>query len=433
MSAQTVSAYLADIGRLAAFCDARRIARFSEVDAALVRTFAATDHARGLSARSIQRRLSALRTFYEFLVREGSSARNPALDVRAPKQKKRLPTTLDADQMGRLLAFRADDTLSSRDKAVMELFYSSGLRLTELVGLDLESLDLKDRLVRVMGKGAKSRVLPIGRYAVAALAHWLAERATLLGGAARSARRAKSSPVTDAGAVFVGRGGRRLSARAVQLRVDLWARRQGLGVARTPAHVSPLLRDAPARIQRQSARGSGAARARRHRHHPGVHPSRFPAPGEGLRCLASASPAPPRRAPQRLKRRSRAPSDGRLMHHDPERIYGTTILAVRRDGRVAVGGDGQVTLGQSVMKGNARKVRRLYGGKVLAGFAGGTADAFTLFERFEAKLEKFGNLTRAAIELAKDWRSDRSLRRLEALLCVADAEQHLCRSRATAM
>jgi ATP-dependent HslUV protease subunit HslV len=108
--------------------------------------------------------------------------------------------------------------------------------------------------------------------------------------------------------------------------------------------------------------------------------------------------------------------------HDPERIYGTTILAVRRNGRVAVGGDGQVTLGQSVMKGNARKVRRLYGGKVLAGFAGGTADAFTLFERFEAKLEKFGNLTRAAIELAKDWRTDRSLRRLEALLCVADAE-----------
>jgi ATP-dependent HslUV protease, peptidase subunit HslV len=109
------------------------------------------------------------------------------------------------------------------------------------------------------------------------------------------------------------------------------------------------------------------------------------------------------------------------MKHDPDRIYGTTILAVRRNGRVAVGGDGQVTLGQSVMKSNARKVRRLYDGKVLAGFAGGTADAFTLFERFEGKLEKFGNLTRAAIELAKDWRSDRSLRRLEALLCVADA------------
>jgi ATP-dependent HslUV protease, peptidase subunit HslV len=103
--------------------------------------------------------------------------------------------------------------------------------------------------------------------------------------------------------------------------------------------------------------------------------------------------------------------------------HGTTILAVRRDGAVCVGGDGQVTLGNTVMKGNARKVRRLYDDKVLAGFAGGTADAFTLFERFEGKLEKYGNLTRAAIELAKDWRSDRFLRRLEALLLVADPEK----------
>jgi ATP-dependent HslUV protease, peptidase subunit HslV len=100
--------------------------------------------------------------------------------------------------------------------------------------------------------------------------------------------------------------------------------------------------------------------------------------------------------------------------------HGTPILAVRRNGAVAMGGDGQVTLGNTVMKGNARKVRRLYNDKVLAGFAGGTADAFTLFERFEGKLEKYGNLTRAAIELAKDWRSDRYLRRLEALLLVAD-------------
>ena len=105
-----------------------------------------------------------------------------------------------------------------------------------------------------------------------------------------------------------------------------------------------------------------------------------------------------------------------------EQFHGTTILAVRRDGVVAIGGDGQVSLGNTVMKGNARKVRRLHDGRVLAGFAGGTADAFTLFERFEAKLVKHGNLTRAAIELAKDWRTDRMLRRLEALLCVADAE-----------
>ena len=105
--------------------------------------------------------------------------------------------------------------------------------------------------------------------------------------------------------------------------------------------------------------------------------------------------------------------------------HGTTILCVRRDGRVAMGGDGQVTLGNTVMKGNARKVRRLHDGKVIAGFAGGTADAFTLFERFESKLQQYGNLMRAAIELAKDWRSDRSLRRLEALLLVADASHSL--------
>lgn len=113
------------------------------------------------------------------------------------------------------------------------------------------------------------------------------------------------------------------------------------------------------------------------------------------------------------------------MSHDDSRLsaqfHATTILSVRRNGVVAIGGDGQVSLGNTVMKGNARKVRRLYDGRVLAGFAGGTADAFTLFERFEAKLQQYGNLTRAAIELAKDWRSDRSLRRLEALLCVADA------------
>ena len=106
-----------------------------------------------------------------------------------------------------------------------------------------------------------------------------------------------------------------------------------------------------------------------------------------------------------------------------EQFHGTTIVSVRRGGKVAIGGDGQVSLGNTVMKGNARKVRPLAGGKVIAGFAGGTADAFTLFELFESKLEQYGNLTRAAIELAKDWRTDRRLRRLEALLCVADEEK----------
>jgi len=106
-------------------------------------------------------------------------------------------------------------------------------------------------------------------------------------------------------------------------------------------------------------------------------------------------------------------------------FHGTTIICVRRSGRVALGGDGQVTLGDKVMKGNARKVRVLRKGKVLAGFAGSTADAFTLFEYFEKKLDQHGKLNRAAIELAKEWRTDRMLRRLEALLCVADKEQSL--------
>lgn len=106
-----------------------------------------------------------------------------------------------------------------------------------------------------------------------------------------------------------------------------------------------------------------------------------------------------------------------------EQYRGTTIVSYRRNGQVVIGGDGQVSLGNTIMKGNARKVRRLYRDQVLAGFAGGTADAFTLFERFEAKLEKHqGNLTRSALELAKDWRTDRMMRRLEALLAVADSE-----------
>jgi|SRR5262245_34169490 len=109
-----------------------------------------------------------------------------------------------------------------------------------------------------------------------------------------------------------------------------------------------------------------------------------------------------------------------------EQFHGTTVLSVRRDRKVALGGDGQVTLGNIVIKAGARKVRRLYHDRILAGFAGGTADAFTLFERFEAKLEKHqGNLVRSAVELAKDWRTDRILRRLEAMLAVADSESSL--------
>ncbi|POZ80073.1 HslU--HslV peptidase proteolytic subunit [Coxiella burnetii] len=116
----------------------------------------------------------------------------------------------------------------------------------------------------------------------------------------------------------------------------------------------------------------------------------------------------------------------KALENGVKQFRGTTILSVRRNGKVVIGGDGQVSMGSTIMKANARKVRRLYNGKVIAGFAGGTADAFTLFERFESKLEKHsGNLTRAAVELAKDWRTDRILRRLEALLTVADSKASL--------
>jgi integrase/recombinase XerC len=146
--------------------------------------------------------------------------------VRAPKTKKRLPATLDADQMARLLDFRVDDSISARDKAMMELFYSSGLRLSELTSLDLSAIDLSDRTVRVLGKGSKTRIVPIGRYAVDALKKWLPERAALVRGKATL-----ESPL-DA-PLFVGKSGRPLSVRAVQLRVGTWARRMGL---RTHVH-----------------------------------------------------------------------------------------------------------------------------------------------------------------------------------------------------
>lgn len=224
MSSHTVAAYRRDLARLAAFCDRRHHARWDGLENLHLRSFAAAEHAGGISPRSVQRRLSAARTFFGYLQREGSAPRNPALEVRAPKAKKRLPATLDADQMGRLLDFRTDDSLAVRDKAIMELFYSCGLRLNELVGLNLDAIDLQDHTVRVTGKGNKTRIVPIGKQARVALRKWLEHRATLTPRGAAGAR----------AAVFLGRNGRPLSVRSVQLRVAAWARRRGLTV-----HVHP--------------------------------------------------------------------------------------------------------------------------------------------------------------------------------------------------
>jgi integrase/recombinase XerC len=220
VSAHTVAAYRHDLLKLAEFGARRKLAGWDSFDHAQMRAFAAALHGGNLSPRSIQRRLSAARTFYGFLMREGHGARNPARDVRAPKQKRRLPATLDADQMGRLLSFRVDDTLSARDKAIMELFYSSGLRLSELVNLRLGTVDLADRTVSVIGKGNKGRIVPVGRQAIGALKAWLKQRALMV--------------KTDTDALFVSQNGRPLSVRAVQLRVAAWGRRMGMGV-----HVHP--------------------------------------------------------------------------------------------------------------------------------------------------------------------------------------------------
>jgi integrase/recombinase XerC len=234
LSAHTDSSYARDLHALVRFCDRVGLADWSALDSQHLRTFAAHSHAGGLAPRSIQRRLSAVRSFYAFLLREAPAAAaaaararrraaritaNPALEVRAPKAARPLPHTLDADQMARLLEIPAGERLAARDRAVMELLYSSGLRLAELVGLDVTSLDLKDRLVRVVGKGGKARIVPVGRMAAEALRRWLKERASF------------ARP--DEAALFVGRSGRRLGGRAVQIRLVYWARRQGLNV---PVH-----------------------------------------------------------------------------------------------------------------------------------------------------------------------------------------------------
>ncbi|HEY7377769.1 MAG TPA: tyrosine recombinase XerC [Steroidobacteraceae bacterium] len=220
LSALTASSYERDLAALVAYCDAQKVGDWKSLDAQHVRVFAAREHARGLSPRSIQRQISAIRTFLRYLIREGALSSNPALEARAPKAAKRLPHTLDADQMTKLLDFRTAEGIGVRDKAMMELLYSSGLRLQELISLDLTDLDLADRTLRVTGKGNKERVLPIGRFAADAIRAWMKERAALAD--------------VDEAAVFVGRNGRRIGARAVQLRIDHWARRSGIGVKTHP-------------------------------------------------------------------------------------------------------------------------------------------------------------------------------------------------------
>ena len=204
--------YRRDLEELHTWCQDNDIQDWGQLTTALVRQFAARAHRRGLSGRSIQRRLSALRSFYNYLLRERAVTSNPGLDVRAPRSDRVLPDTVSVDDISQLLDGVQGDTLIIRDLAMLELLYSSGLRLAELVALNLPDIDAREQIVRVTGKGAKTRVVPVGRRALTALKAWLSVRET----------------TPDETAVFTGRSGRRLGPRAVQQRIARLGRQRGL-------------------------------------------------------------------------------------------------------------------------------------------------------------------------------------------------------------
>jgi integrase/recombinase XerC len=220
LSPLTGKNYHRDIEALYTFLCNAEVPDWASVDNGHIRSFAARQHRRGLAPRSIQRRLAAVRNLFDYLIREAVVKLNPAQDVTAPKTPKRLPETLDADAMGRLLNVRGDHPLATRDRAIMELLYSSGLRLAELVGLKVGDVDLADAVVRVTGKGTKTRVVPVGGKAREALRDWMKVRPQLEKGECPS--------------LFISRNGLPLSARSVQSRVEQWARILGL-----PQGVSP--------------------------------------------------------------------------------------------------------------------------------------------------------------------------------------------------
>jgi integrase/recombinase XerC len=221
LSAHSIAAYRQDLGALLGWMDDNGVPAFAALDGERVRAFVAAEHRRGLSPKSLQRRLSALRSFLDVLLHEGEVKANPARGLRAPRAARKLPQVLDADEMTRLVEVPTDVPLGRRDRAMLELFYSSGLRLSELCGLRWNALDLADGLVRVDGKGGKVRLVPVGSHARTALAGWRDECA------ATSATPAAGP--APAAFVFPGRAaGTAISPRAVQLRLRQLAQRQGL-------------------------------------------------------------------------------------------------------------------------------------------------------------------------------------------------------------
>lgn len=212
VSPHTLQAYRGDLAKVLEFCEKEQLGSWAALDIQQLRRLVARQHQHGQSSRSLARLLSAVRGFYRYLNREGHCSHDPANGLAPPKGERRLPKTLDTDRALQLLEGAVeDDFLAHRDQAMLELFYSSGLRLSELTSLNLEQLDLADGLVQVHGKGSKTRVLPVGRKAREALQQWLPLRAL-------------SNPAD--GAVFVSQQGRRLGPRAIQLRVKAAGERE---------------------------------------------------------------------------------------------------------------------------------------------------------------------------------------------------------------
>jgi len=215
MSAHTVSNYQRDLRRCATFLLTKDIKQWTSFKTKHVRQFIAELNREQLSARSIQRHLSSIRSFFRYLIREGLVSENPAQAVQAPKAQKRLPATLDIDQVSGLLDHISQETfIGCRDRAMMELFYSSGLRLAELAQLDCRDIDLADRLAYVTGKGNKERVVPIGGQAIAAVKVWLQ-------------RREKHTALGQT-ALFISKRGGRLGVRSIQQRLQYWGKKQGI-------------------------------------------------------------------------------------------------------------------------------------------------------------------------------------------------------------
>ncbi len=213
LSPLTVDGYRREIARFVQRLADQGVADLRVVDESRVRDYIARRHRQGAGAPTLQRALSAIRSFYKFLLREGAATHNPAAGVIAPRAKRKLPDALDVDRVSALLDMLPKSALDVRDRAMFELMYSSGLRLAETVSLDMGDVDLNDALVQVTGKGAKQRVVPVGTVACKWLRSWLGERSTQACG--------------HETALFVSRRGTRLTARAIQARLERWARIQG--------------------------------------------------------------------------------------------------------------------------------------------------------------------------------------------------------------